>query len=94
MTENTPQHNPGDIANGHVLTHDAGWQPLSPPADEKKATKKAVWGRWYMIVAYVISGTDRARRGDRRRRRLRGGPDQARSRRSLGQRKGSRSRSR
>jgi septal ring-binding cell division protein DamX len=56
MTENTPQHNPGDIANGHVLTHDAGWQPLSPPADEKKATKKAVWGRWYMIVAYVIVG--------------------------------------
>jgi hypothetical protein len=47
------QYKPGDVANGHILGNDGQWVPLPPNGPKQK---KSVWGRWYMIVAYVVIG--------------------------------------
>jgi hypothetical protein len=53
VQHNKQQYKPGDIANGHILGTDGQWTPLPPNAPKQK---KSVWGRWYMIAAYVVVG--------------------------------------
>jgi hypothetical protein len=43
-------YKPGDMANGHVLTEHGQWVPVGPAPKKQKS----VWGRWYMITAYVM----------------------------------------
>lgn len=55
MNSNT-QYKPGDVANGHILTESNQWVPLPAPVVAPPQPKKSVWGRWYMIVLYVVVG--------------------------------------
>ncbi len=52
----TEQYQPGDMANGHVLGNDGTWHPAQPPMPPPPPApkKKPLWGRWYMVTAYVF----------------------------------------
>lgn len=51
--QDSVQHTPGDVANGHVLTAEGQWVPVgSAPAPEKP--KKPIYKRWWFIAIAIV----------------------------------------
>jgi len=58
----TPQHSPGDVVNGHVLTAEGQWVPTgsggaaapAAPTPQQPKAKKPLWKRWWVIALVVL----------------------------------------
>lgn len=66
MTEGSPHYKPGDVVNGHVLTGDGQWVPVTndvmpvhpQPRDAKSAAAKIGMGLLLIVgVGWLLVGT-------------------------------------